>query len=252
MIKYASNDFLALKISYMNDIANLCELVGADIQDVAKGMSYDERIGNRFLNAGIGFGGSCFPKDTKALEYLARQNGYELRTIKAAIDVNTDQKTMLYKKACRRLITFNGLKVAVLGLTFKPGTDDLREAPSLENVPLLLDHGADIYAYDPVGTDNFKKKYSEGRHGKGSITYVENPEEALKGANVCFIFTEWGEIKAVKPEAYKKLMRTPLVYDGRNIYDVNEMYEADVEYYSIGRPHRNYNQALLEVAAAKY
>ena len=138
MIKYASNDFLALKISYMNDIANLCELVGADIQDVAKGMGFDGRIGNRFLNAGIGYGGSCFPKDTKALDYLAKQNGYELRTVKSAIAVNKDQKVLLYKKACQRLITFNGLKVAVLGLTFKPGTDDLREAQSLENVPLLL------------------------------------------------------------------------------------------------------------------
>jgi len=236
MIKYASNDFLALKISYMNDIANLCELVGANIQDVAKGMSYDERIGSKFLNAGIGYGGSCFPKDTKALEYLARQNGYELRTIKSAIDVNKDQKTLLYKKACRRLITFSGLKVAVLGLTFKPGTDDLREAPSLENVPLLLEAGAEIYAYDPVGKDNFNRVYPEGKIGQGSIKYVENAEEALKGANICFIFTEWGEIKNVNPESYKKLMRTPLVYDGRNIYNVAEMNEAEVEYYSIGRP----------------
>ena len=240
MIKYASNDFLALKISYMNDIANLCELVGADIQDVARGMSYDERIGSKFLNAGIGYGGSCFPKDTKALAYIAKQNGYELRTVNAAVDVNNDQKTMLYKKACRRLITFNGLKVAVLGLTFKPGTDDLREAPSLENMPLLLEQGADIYAYDPVGADNFKKKYPEGQNGSGTITYVENPEEALKGANVCFIFTEWGEIKALEPGAYKELMRTPLVYDGRNIYKVEDMYRAGVEYYSIGRPNLKY------------
>ncbi|SMC39502.1 UDP-glucose dehydrogenase family protein [Sporomusa malonica] len=235
MIKYASNDFLALKISYMNDIANLCELVGADIQDVAKGMSFDERIGSKFLNAGIGYGGSCFPKDTKALEYLAKQNGYELKTVKAAIDVNTDQKTILYKKANKRLITFNGLKVAVLGLTFKPGTDDLRDAPSLENIPLLLAQGADIYAYDPVGTENFKRKYPEGEDGRGSIKYVENVAEALAGANVCFIFTEWGEVKAVKPEEYKKLMRTPLVYDGRNIYGIEDMKEAGVEYYSIGR-----------------
>ncbi|WP_078429782.1 UDP-glucose dehydrogenase family protein [Alkalihalobacterium alkalinitrilicum] len=235
MIKYASNDFLALKISYMNDIANLCELVGADIQDVAKGMSYDERIGSKFLNAGIGFGGSCFPKDTKALDYIAKQNGYELKTVKAAIDVNKVQKTTLYKKASKRLITFNGLKVAVLGLTFKPGTDDLREAASLENVPLLLEQGADIYAYDPVGVDNFAKLYPEGKKGKGSITYISNVEQALDGANVCFIFTEWGEIKAIKPEAYKKLMRTPLVYDGRNIYRVEEMQKVDVEYHSIGR-----------------
>ena len=241
MIKYASNDFLALKISYMNDIANLCELVGADIEDVARGMGFDGRIGNKFLNAGIGYGGSCFPKDTKALDYLAKQNGYELRTVKAAIAVNKDQKVLLYKKACQRLITFNGLKVAVLGLTFKPGTDDLREAPSLENVPLLLEQGADIYAYDPVGSENFKKRFPEpgteckGEHRKGRIKYVESVEEALQGANVCFIFTEWGEIKAVKPEDYKRLMRTPLVYDGRNIYGLEDMKESGVEYYSIGR-----------------
>ncbi|AYE52406.1 UDP-glucose/GDP-mannose dehydrogenase family protein [Priestia megaterium NCT-2] len=235
MIKYASNDFLALKISYMNDIANLCELVGADIQDVAKGMSFDERIGSKFLNAGIGFGGSCFPKDTKALDYLAKQNGYELKTVQAAIDVNKEQKTMLYKKASRRLITFNGLKVAVLGLTFKPGTDDLREAASLENIPLLLEQGADIYAFDPVGAENFAKVHPEGRHGRGSITYVSNVEEAIKDANVCFIFTEWSEVKEVTPSMYKELMRTPLVYDGRNIYSVDEMEQAQVEYHSIGR-----------------
>lgn len=235
MIKYASNDFLALKISYMNDIANLCELVGANVQDVAKGMSYDDRIGRNFLNAGIGYGGSCFPKDTKALAYLANQNGYELKTVKAAVDVNTAQKVMLFKKASNRLITFNNLKVAVLGLTFKPGTDDLREAPSLDNVPLLLEQGADIYAYDPVGADNFKKKYPEGKIAKGSIKYVVDIEEALDGANVCFVFTEWGEIKKFSPEAYKGLMKTPLVYDGRNIYGLAEMKAAGVEYYSIGR-----------------
>lgn len=235
MIKYASNDFLALKISYINDIANLCELVGANIQDVSLGMSFDERIGSKFLNAGIGYGGSCFPKDTKALEYLARQNGYELRTIKAAIAVNKDQKTLLYKKACRRLITFGGLKVAVLGLTFKPGTDDLREGPPLENIPLLLDQGAEVFAFDPVGVEKFKKKYPQGPNGNGSMTYVTNIEDALEGANVCFIFTEWDEIKGIAPEAYKNLMRTPLVYDGRNIYNTEEMKQVGVEYYSVGR-----------------
>lgn len=229
MIKYASNDFLALKISYMNDIANLCELVGANIEDVAEGMKYDDRIGANFLRAGIGYGGSCFPKDTKALKYLAKQYGYTLKTVEAAVDVNTAQKTKLYKKASDRLITFNGLKVAVLGLTFKPGTDDLREAPSLDNVELLLKQGAKIYAYDPVGVENFKKKYPN------EIVYVGKPEEALNDANVCFIFTEWNEIKAIKPETYKKLMKTPLVYDGRNIYDLGKMKDAKVEYYSIGR-----------------
>lgn len=229
MIKYASNDFLALKISYMNDIANLCELVGADIEEVARGMSYDARIGARFLSAGIGYGGSCFPKDTKALEYLARQKGYDLRTVRAAIDVNRDQKTRLFKKASERLITFCGLKVAVLGLTFKPGTDDLREAPSLENIPLLIQGGAEIYAYDPVGTVHFEKFLSEG------ITFTDTPKEALKDAEVCFIFTEWNEIKEIKPKTYKELMKVPLVYDGRNIYSTEEMRLASVEYYSIGR-----------------
>lgn len=235
MIKYAANDFLALKISYMNDIANLCELVGADIEDVAKGMSYDERIGAKFLNAGIGFGGSCFPKDTKALAYLADQHGYKLRTVQAAIDVNHEQKTVLFRKASKRLITFNGLKVAVLGLTFKPETDDLREAASLANVPLLLEQGAEIVAFDPAGMNKFRQHYPEGANGNGTIHYVDSAEEALRGANVCFIFTEWDQIKAVEAAEYKRLMRTPLVYDGRNIYDVAIMKQADVEYYSIGR-----------------
>lgn len=230
MIKYASNDFLALKISYMNDIANLCELVGANIEDVAEGMSYDPRIGSSFLHAGIGYGGSCFPKDTKALKYLAKQYGYKLRTVEAAVDVNAEQKTKLFKKASDRMITFKGLKVAILGLTFKAGTDDLREAPSKDNIKLILQSGADnIYAYDPVGEDNFKKLYPT------EINYVKTPKEALKNANICFIFTEWDEIRNIKPEEYKKLMKTPLVYDGRNIYGLKEMKDAGIEYYSIGR-----------------
>ena len=235
MIKYASNDFLALKISYMNDIANLCELVGADIQDVAKAMSYDARIGSNFLNAGIGHGGSCLPKDTKALKYLARKNGYQLKTVEAAVEVNAAQKTVLFKKASERMITFQGLKVAVLGLAFKPGTDDLREAPSLDNVELLLEQGADIVAFDPVAEDNFKKKYPEGKNGRGSITYVQSAKEALKDAEICFMFTEWKEMKELAPSDFKKEMRIPLVYDGRNIYNKIEMKEAGIEYYSIGR-----------------
>lgn len=235
MIKYASNDFLALKISYMNDIANLCEIVGANIEDVAKGMSYDARIGANFLKAGIGYGGSCFPKDTKALKFLAEKEGYHLETVGAAVAVNARQKVRLFQKASDRMITFQGLKVAVLGLAFKPGTDDLREAPSIDNIELLLANGAEIYAYDPVAADNFKKKYPEGVIGKGKIAYVDEPEKALKGANICFIFTEWKEIKAIPVQKYKELMQTPLVYDGRNIYDVKEMKEKGVEYYSIGR-----------------
>ena len=230
MIKYASNDFLALKISYMNDIANLCELVGADIEDVAEGMSYDPRIGASFLHAGVGYGGSCFPKDTKALKYLAEKHGYRLKTIEAAVEVNKNQKIRLFQKASERMITFKGLKVAILGLTFKAETDDLREAPSLDNIRLLLENGANnIFAYDPVGTENYKKKYPV------EINYVKSPEEALRNANICFIFTEWNQIKNLKPEIFKKLMKTPLVYDGRNIYNLNDMERVGVEYYSIGR-----------------
>lgn len=235
MIKYACNDFLALKISYMNDIANLCELVGADIDAVAEGMSYDARIGARFLNAGVGYGGSCFPKDTKALKYIAKQHGYTLRTVEAAVDVNAEQKTKLFYKASNRMITFEHLKVAVLGLAFKAGTDDLREAPSLDNVELLLQNGADIYAYDPIAADNFKKKYPEGSNLKGTIHYVQSPEEALQDANICFIFTEWKEIKDIAPETFKQYMKIPLVYDGRNLYGIQDMKNAGIEYYSIGR-----------------
>lgn len=235
MIKYACNDFLALKISYMNDIANLCELVGADIDAVAEGMSYDARIGARFLNAGVGYGGSCFPKDTKALKYIAKQHGYTLRTVEAAVDVNAEQKTKLFYKASNRMITFEHLKVAVLGLSFKAGTDDLREAPSLDNVELLLQNGADIYAYDPIAADNFKKKYPEGSNLKGTIHYLKAPQEALQDANICFIFTEWKEIKDITPETFKQYMKIPLVYDGRNLYSVQDMKNAGIEYYSIGR-----------------
>ncbi|MCI9286563.1 MAG: UDP-glucose/GDP-mannose dehydrogenase family protein [Clostridia bacterium] len=227
MIKYASNDFLALKISFMNDIANLCEIVGANVEEVAQGMSYDKRIGDKFLKAGCGYGGSCFPKDTKALHYLAQQEGYELKTIKAAIEVNKNQKLVLLRKARKRFATFKDVNVAVLGLTFKPGTDDLREAPSLDNISILLEEGANIKAYDPVGIENYKKIYPT------EIEYVKTPQEALKNAEICFIFTEWKEIQNIKIEEYKKLMKTPIVYDGRNIYKLDDTKE--IEYYSIGR-----------------
>ena len=241
MTKYACNDFLALKISYMNDIANLCELLGADITKVAEGMKYDDRIGANFLNAGVGYGGSCFPKDTKALKYQADKVGYELKTVEAAVSVNKSQKTRLFAKASDRLITFDGLKVAVLGLAFKPGTDDLREAPSLDNVELLLDAGAQIFGFDEVAgaVEHYKKIYPEnsklGKSGRGKITYVSNVKDALKDANVCFVFTENKMYRDINPLEFSSLMRTPLVFDGRNIYDVKAMEEAGVEYYSIGR-----------------
>lgn len=242
MIKYASNDFLALKISFMNEMANVCEIVGADIQDVAKGMSYDKRIGDKFLNAGIGYGGSCFPKDTKALHWLANDNGYEIKTIKAAIEVNENQKYKLFRKAKEKFGSLRGMKVAVLGLTFKPGTDDLREAPSIPNVRRLLDEGAKIVAYDPVGINNFKKLYPT------EIEYVNSPENALVDADMTFIFTEWNEIKSLPINKYEELMSTPIIFDGRNCYDMEEVNEEKVDYYSIGRDSiENYRARLDEV-----
>ena len=211
------------------------EMVGADITDVARGMCYDERIGSRFLNAGIGFGGSCFPKDTKALKFLAREHGYELRTVEACVAVNTDQKTRLFEKAKERMISFNGLKAAVLGLTFKAGTDDLREAPSIDNIRLLLAGGANIYAFDTKGEERARMLFPEGALDKGTMNYVSSPGEALRGANICFVFTEWKEMKELTPQTFKEKMHTPLVYDGRNLYSPEEMKKAGVEYHSIGR-----------------
>ncbi|MFS7393323.1 UDP-glucose/GDP-mannose dehydrogenase family protein [Carnobacterium maltaromaticum] len=229
MIKYASNDFLALKISFMNDIANLCEIVGANVEDVAKGMSYDERIGGKFLNAGIGYGGSCFPKDTKALHWLANDHDYELKTIKAAIEVNEKQKLKLVRKARKRFDNFTGLKIAVLGLTFKPGTDDMREAPSIPNINYLIERGADVIAYDPIGIDRAKVIFED------KIEYTTSIDTALKDADACFIMTEWPDVVNYNLENYNKIMKTAIVYDGRNCYDLSNMANNDIEYYSIGR-----------------
>lgn len=177
MIKYASNDFLALKISYMNDIANACEYLGADVEDVALGMSYDDRIGSKFLHAGCGFGGSCFPKDTKALYHLLKDEyNYELKTISAAIEVNVSQKVILYKKLKEKYSSLNGKTVAVLGLTFKKGTDDLREAPSIDVIKLLLNEKVKIRAFDPVGMNNFKKLFPF------QIEYCKSSKDALNKA----------------------------------------------------------------------
>ncbi len=228
MIKYASNDFLALKISYINEIANLCEVLGANIDDVSKGMGFDARIGNKFLNAGIGYGGSCFPKDTKALHWVSNVNEREIKTVKAAIEVNDMQKLKLLKKAKQYYESFDGLNVAVLGLTFKPNTDDLREAPSLVNIPALVDEGANIKAYDPVGVENFKKICTD------EITYCDTIEETLENADICFIFTEWDSVKNLEIDKFK-LMKNPIVLDGRNCYKLEQFEGTGIIYNSIGR-----------------
>lgn len=231
MTKYASNGFLALKISYINEIANLCEKVGANIEDVTKGMGYDPRIGNRFLKSGIGYGGSCFPKDTKALYHISKEVDSEIRLIRETIEINKEQKTKLFKQAYN---DFNGelkgKKVAILGVTFKPGTDDLREAPSIDNVKLLLESGADVTVFDPVGLNNFKKIFGD------QITYEDNIEEAILDKEIVFILTEWPEIIEFSLEKYIKLMKKPFIYDGRNCYKLSDVKKSKIlKYYSIGR-----------------
>ncbi len=201
MIKYASNNFLALKISFMNDIANLCEIAGANIEDVALGMSYDDRIGSKFLKAGIGYGGSCFPKDTKALHWLSEHNGYELKTVKAAIEVNESQKLKLVRKASKLVESFQDMKVAVLGLTFKPDTDDIREAPSIPNIKYLLERGARVTVYDPIGVNNTKKIFGD------SILYADSVDDAIEEAEICFIMTEWKDVLNYDIHKYKEKMK---------------------------------------------
>lgn len=234
MIKYASNDFLALKISYINEIANLCEKIGANIEDVARGMGFDARIGDRFLNAGIGYGGSCFPKDTKALSWLASFNDNEIKTIKAAIEVNESQKIKLIKKARKYYEDFSGLNIAILGLTFKPGTDDLREAPSLVNIPMMLEEGAAVKAWDPVGVNNYKKYYPN------EIQYCNSIEETLIGTDLCFIFTEWDQVKQMDLSLFEKCMNRPIVLDGRNCFSLDAFRDVHIIYDSVGRPLVDY------------
>ncbi|WP_029541007.1 UDP-glucose/GDP-mannose dehydrogenase family protein [Selenomonas sp. AB3002] len=229
MIKYASNDFLALKISYINEIANLCEEIGADIEDVAKGMGYDKRIGSKFLKAGIGYGGSCFPKDTKALHWLSDYHEQELKIVKAAIEVNDHQKLKLIRKAHKYYEDLEGLTVAVLGLTFKPETADLRGAPSLVNIPLLLEDGAVVKVYDPVGMENFKEYFPT------QVQYCNDIDTAIKDADLCLILTDWKNIKEYPLEGFKINMKRPIVLDGRNCYGLDEAETAGLTYVSMGR-----------------
>lgn len=229
MIKYASNNFLALKISFINEIANLCETVGADIEVVSLGMGLDSRIGSKFLRSGIGYGGSCFPKDTKALHWLAKYHDFELKTVKAAIEVNENQKIKLIKKARKYYKSLEGLTVAVLGLTFKPGTDDLRDAPSLQNIPVLLDDGAVIRVWDPAGAENFKALYPD------EVKYCDTIESAIENADLCLILTEWEQIKSFELKKYSELMNCAIIIDGRNCYSLEKAYDAGITYDSIGR-----------------
>jgi UDPglucose 6-dehydrogenase len=229
MTKYAANSMLATKISFMNDIANLCEMVGADINMVRKGIGSDSRIGNKFIYPGIGYGGSCFPKDVQALIRTAQDYHYELRVLKAVEAVNNDQKSLIFNKINNYFQgDLKGKTVAVWGLSFKPQTDDMREAPSLVIIRKLLEAGAHVKAYDPVAM-------KEAKHHLGnSITYAEDQYEALIDADCLALVTEWPEFKFPNFKIIKKLLTHPVVFDGRNIYDMNEMKTNGFEYFCIG------------------
>ncbi|MBD8025686.1 UDP-glucose/GDP-mannose dehydrogenase family protein [Ureibacillus sp. Re31] len=229
MIKYAANAFLATKISFINEIANICERVNADVEQVAKGIGMDQRIGNKFLNAGIGYGGSCFPKDTKALLKIAGHVDYEFELLKGVVNVNKQQQYLLLKKLNNRFETLNGMRIAVLGLAFKPNTDDLREAASIVITEELINQGAQVIAFDPIAMENAKKTLVT------SIIYADSIEEALRDADAALILTEWDDIKYMD-HAIFKTMRTPIIFDGRNCFELSSLKDSIIEYHSIGRP----------------
>ncbi len=228
--KYAANAFLAMKISFMNEIANFCELTGADVDKVRIGLGTDSRIGKRFLFPGIGYGGSCFPKDVKALYKTGRDFGYEFKILKSVIEVNERQRKSLIPKI---LDYFEGdlkaKKLAVWGLSFKPETDDIREAPSLVLIEELLKHGAQITAYDPEAMEN------TGRRLGNRIDYAENPYDALRDADALVISTEWNAFRNPDFDKMQQLMKYPVIFDGRNIYDPDNMRDKDFIYFSVGR-----------------
>lgn len=232
MIKYASNAFLATKISFINEIANICESLGANVEEVARGMGFDHRIGPDFLKAGIGYGGSCFPKDTNALVQLAGNANHEFNLLKSVIEVNNGQQILLLDKILSRFGSIEGKRAAVLGLAFKPDTDDLRESPALVMVPKLAALGADVIAYDPVAVANAKKQLEV------EIEYTENLNEALQDADFTVIITDWPDVKKIDLSTFSTLMKAPVVFDGRNCYSLDAIRQSAIEYYSIGRPNQ--------------
>ena len=230
MTKYAANAMLATRISFMNDIANLCERVGADVNMVRKGIGSDVRIGHRFLYPGCGYGGSCFPKDVKALVKTAADHGYPMRILQAVEEVNEAQKGILYRKVSDYFKgDLKGKRIAIWGLAFKPETDDMREAPSLVVIHKLLEAECGIYAYDPVAMPETKRRIGDAIH------YAKDIYDAVIEADALLLFTEWKEFRMPSWAAIKKLMKNPLVIDGRNIYEPREMEEYGFEYHCIGR-----------------
>ena len=228
MTKYAANSMLATKISFMNDIANLCEIMGADVNKVRQGIGSDGRIGTKFIYPGIGYGGSCFPKDVKALIKTAQENGYQMQVLQAVEGVNEAQKEVLFGKVKKHFGDLKGRKFAIWGLSFKPKTDDMREAPSLVIIEKLLAEGATVTAYDPVAMP-------EARHTLGdTIAYAKDQFEALVDADALLVVTEWPEFRWPSFEVVGRLLRQKVVFDGRNIYDAAELNDAGFAYHCIG------------------
>lgn len=230
MTKYAANSMLATRISFMNDIANLCELVGADVNMVRAGIGSDTRIGRKFLYAGCGYGGSCFPKDVKALIKTAQQNGYEMRVLQAVEEVNQNQKSVLFRKLKAAMDgDLRGKTIALWGLSFKPETDDMREAPSLVLIDLLKSEGCDVRVYDPVAMDECRRRIGD------TVSYARDMYDALVDADAMLMVTEWKAFRLPSWKVVKKTMRRPLIIDGRNIYDAKELREQGFEYHCIGQ-----------------
>ncbi|WP_181349601.1 UDP-glucose/GDP-mannose dehydrogenase family protein [Thalassobacillus sp. CUG 92003] len=233
MIKYASNAFLATKISFINELSNVCEQLGANIENVAEGMGMDQRIGNKFLNAGVGYGGSCFPKDTQALLSIGRNVGVNMPIIQSVIETNDKQQRIIVDKIKHRFTDLTTKKIAVLGLAFKPNTDDMRDAPSIKVVRELVDAGAEVHAYDPIASENAKV------YLPGATIYHDSIEEALADKDFVVIMTDWPEFKDYSIENYSRLLKQPVIFDGRNCYSLADANQADLEYHSIGRPTVN-------------
>jgi UDPglucose 6-dehydrogenase len=232
MIKYAANAFLSLKISYINEIANLCEFVGADVHDVTRAMGLDGRISSKFLHPGPGYGGSCFPKDTHALAATGQKYGSPLRTIEAAIKTNESQKVRMVEKLSRLMgDSFNGKTIAVLGLAFKPQTDDVREAASRVIVSKLVELGASVHAYDPIAMDNFKNHFP-------NIKYFDSWQDAVKSADGCIILTEWNEFRGLDLNELKDLMRFPVILDTKNILSIQGLESCGFTFDNVGRKLR--------------
>jgi UDPglucose 6-dehydrogenase len=232
MIKYASNAFLATRISFINEISNICEKVGADVKEVAAGMGYDKRIGRAFLDAGVGYGGSCFPKDVKALEYMGLLHGAHPALLRAVMDINRDQRRLVVYKLRDLLSALEGKRVGLLGLAFKPNTDDMREAPSIEVAHLLQQEGVDVRAYDPVSM-------AVAERVMPGVEMRKNPYELAEGCDALVLMTEWNEFKHLDLPRLRALMRTPVIVDGRNVYEPRAMWEAGFLYRGIGRGYNH-------------